>query len=79
MRSLTLIIAVLIAAAGLFQSTAQAQPRTANDLQALESLSDSFEALSDRVTPAIVQIISTGYTADPRPTAGAANLLTKQR
>ncbi|MBD3403810.1 PDZ domain-containing protein, partial [candidate division GN15 bacterium] len=46
---------------------------------ALESLSDSFEALSDRVTPAIVQIISTGYTADPRPTAGAANLLTKQR
>ena len=53
------------------QLAAQSSPR-GDALAALGRLSESFEALSARVSPAVVQIIATGYVPDPtKPTSSA--------
>jgi serine protease Do len=46
---------------------------------ALGELSKSFEELSSKVSPAVVEIFTTGYGAESAATGGAASLTTRQR
>lgn len=63
----------LLAMAILLQITAAlAQPK----LVTLNNLSDEFEALSEKISPAIVQILATGYAPNITRSAG---VLVKQR
>jgi serine protease Do len=63
------LIAVAIAVA---VTAAYAAPCAAQSRSTLGDLSDSFEDVAARVTPAVVQVFATGYTAGP-------GLIAKQR
>jgi serine protease Do len=52
-------------------------PKTA--LEALGDLSESFEVLSDQVSPAVVQVLSTGYVVRQGSLSSSADLLPRQR
>lgn len=64
--------ALLVTALLLQISVALAQPK----LVTLNNLSDEFEALSTKISPAIVQILATGYAPNINRSAG---VLVKQR
>ena len=70
----------ILAAAGLLLATglqAQAPPeKEAPDI--LRQLSDSFEALAKRVSPAVVQIVATGFGPVEEDGTTAAALIAKQ-
>ncbi len=57
--------------------TPHLQSQPVSKSQTLGQLSRDFQALADRVNPAIVQILATGYVPGETPAAGA--LLSKQR
>jgi serine protease Do len=68
-------VAIWLALAAAYPLVGQA---ARNNTAALGDFSQSLEALTARVRPAVVQIVSTGYgRGDER--AGAASLLTRQR
>lgn len=48
-------------------------------MEALGALSEAFEALAERVSPAVVKIIATGYTVVPGEGSTGLDLLTEQR
>jgi len=75
MRRLLLSLAVTVAVFPLFGQT---RTPSSNTL-ALNEFSQSLEALSARVRPAVVQIISTGYGRGDDHANGSASLLTRQR
>jgi len=51
-----------------------AQPRAAADSQALDALSASLERVVERVSPAVVEIFTSGYAFGP----GGRNVVSKQ-
>jgi serine protease Do len=58
---------------------AQAQTAAPHKLAALENLSTSLEALSQRVNRAVVKIVTTGYGLSEDSEAGNTALITRQR
>jgi serine protease Do len=76
--------AVLLAAASLLAQPAPPPPKPAESARAnplsLRELSASYEALTARVRPAVVQIFSTGYaTVEEGESTNTAGLLSRQR
>ncbi|MFQ5641201.1 MAG: trypsin-like peptidase domain-containing protein [bacterium] len=56
-----------------------AQANSKKDIAALTRLSHALEELSERVNPAIVRILSTGFVVGPGVTSSVANLFRKER
>lgn len=72
------IALVVIMAATLAPALAHAQ-RDTRPLEALTELSVAFEALSERVTPAVVQITASGYQPPQSGDAPGSGLLTRRQ
>lgn len=72
-------ITVLFGLSLLQPSRLAAQRRSPERSNALGQLSDSFEQLSERVTPAVVQILATGYVPLQQGDEPGTGLLTRRQ
>lgn len=74
-------LALMAIAFPLLPTTGVAAQRSSSDarLAALGDLSQSFEALSERVSPAVVQILAVGYALSTERDAPGAGLLIRRR
>jgi serine protease Do len=63
------------AAAQTRESASKAAPQSAGRSDALHQLNDSVEALVQRVSPSVVQILVTGYTSSEQEQRGETNLV----
>lgn len=71
---------LLLAVVVLLSSTALAQGGRAGRVpQDLVALSESFKAIAERVTPAVVQVFATGYAFDPGIVSSTGELVERRR
>jgi len=77
-RSFGLLVVVSGILPFAIMGLAQTRP-VQGQLQALHDLNAAFETLAQRVRPAVVQVVATGYTPVQGLTQSSASLLVKQR
>src|SRR2546425_11521826 len=70
---------LFLAAATLLPFPPRGLAIAADDLNALSRLSASFETIADRVRPAVVEILASGYTVPEDEGARGASLLAMRR
>lgn len=75
----SLIVSILVGFVLMQPLAAVAQRSQRETLEGLKNLSEYFQALSDRVSPAVVQIVATGYQPLQQGDAPGSGLLTRRQ